>query len=103
MERLDYLGNIHWAFDVKDGKKLEKLRRAMEKRFMIQEILVKRKFERPMSRSVFLLKEAFERGYFDVPKRVSIGGLSKELKIPLSTLNVDIRRALRNVLSDATR
>jgi DNA-directed RNA polymerase specialized sigma24 family protein len=37
-----------------------------------------------------------------VPKGTSIEELSRDLRIPLSTLDIDIRRALKNVLLEST-
>lgn len=103
VERVDFCGKIHWDLNVKTRKKLKRLEDLLERRFMIEHILVKReKGQVSMSKSMFLLKEAFERGYFDVPKRISIEDLSRELKIPQSTLSIDMRRALKNVLRDGT-
>ena len=103
LERVDYCGNIEWDLELKGAKKAEQMRTLLEKRFGIADVkFKKRSVARPMSKSTFLLKEAFERGYFDVPKKISIEELSNQLSVPLSTLNVNIRRALKNVLREGT-
>ncbi len=101
VERIDYCGRIHWDLSLKGFKSLTKLRDTLERKFAIQDVEIKRSSgKKPMVKSMFLLKEAFERGYFDVPKKISIEELSAELGVPLSTLNVNIRRALRNALRE---
>ena len=102
-ERVDFNGKIHWRLEAKGGRKLARLERALKTKFGVRDFLAKRLGNRvSMSKSNFLLKEAFERGYFDVPKGTSIEELSHQLGVPLSTLDVDIRRALKNVLAEST-
>jgi len=102
-ERVDFKGRIHWRIEAKGTRRLERLQRALRSRFEVQDFQAKRLSNAPsMTKSSFLLKEAFERGYFDVPKRVSIEELSHDLGIPMSTLDIDIRRALKVVLTEST-
>jgi len=102
-ERVDYTGKIHWRLEAKGKRKLERLERALKTKYQVQDFLAKRQASTAsMTKSSFLLKEAFERGYFDVPKETSIEELSHELGIPLSTLDIDIRRALKNILLEST-
>jgi Predicted DNA binding protein len=49
-------------------------------------------------KSEYILKEAFERGYFDVPKKIGLKELSSKLDIPPTTLNLLLRRELRQVI-----
>ena len=103
VERVDFNGKIHWNLEAKGTRRLEKLQEELQDEFDVRDFMARRlSVKSAMTKSNFLLKEAFERGYFDVPKRISIEELSQELKVPLSTLNIDIRRALRNALVDAT-
>jgi predicted DNA binding protein len=82
---------------------LQRLEKALKSKYQVQDFLAKRQASTTsMTKSNFLLKEAFERGYFDVPKGTSIEELSRDLNIPLSTLDIDIRRALKNVLLEST-
>ncbi|MEM3186643.1 MAG: helix-turn-helix domain-containing protein [Conexivisphaerales archaeon] len=60
--------------------------------------IVQRRGRRPSPKSHHILNVAFQRGYFDVPKKVSINQLAKELNMPVSTIDIDIRRALRRHL-----
>jgi len=102
-ERVDFNGKIHWRIEAKGTRRLERLQRALRSKFEVEDFQVKRLSSPPsMTKSSFLLKEAFERGYFDVPKRVSIEELSHDLGIPMSTLDIDIRRALKAVLVEST-
>jgi len=102
-ERVDFNGKIHWRLEAKSNRKLVRLERALKTRFDVKDFLAKRHTSTTsMTKSNFLLKEAFERGYFDVPKVTSIEELSHQLGIPLSTLDIDIRRALKSVLVETT-
>ena len=102
-ERVDFSGRIHWRLEAKGTRKLERLERALKTKFDVRDFLAKRQGgAASMTKSSFLLKEAFERGYFDVPKGTSIEELSRLLHMPLSTLDIDIRRALKNVLMEST-
>jgi len=102
-ERVDYNGRIHWRLEAKGNRKLQRLEKALKTKYQVQDFLAKRQASTTsMTKSNFLLKEAFERGYFDVPKGTSIEELSRDLNIPLSTLDIDIRRALKNVLLEST-
>jgi len=102
-ERVDFEGKIHWRIDAKGTRRLERLQEALKSKFEVEDFQAKRLASPPsMTKSSFLLKEAFERGYFDVPKRVSIEELSQDLGIPMSTLDIDIRRALKVVLAEST-
>ena len=103
MERVDFDGRIHWRLETKGSRKLERLERSLEAQFGVKDFSAKRRAERPsLSKSRFLLKEAYERGYFEVPKGLSMEELSQKLCVPMSTLDIDIRRALRNLLSEST-
>jgi ribosomal protein L31E len=103
VERVDFEGRIHWRIEAKGTHRIERLQQALQSKFEVQDFQAKRLSNTPsMTKSSFLLKEAFERGYFDVPKRLSIEELSHDLGIPLSTLDIDIRRALKVVLTEST-
>jgi len=39
-------------------------------------------------------------GYFDVPKRIGLDKLSEELHIPQTTLNLMLRRSLRQLINE---
>jgi len=103
IERVDFKGRIHWRIEAKGTRRLERLQQALRTKFEVQDFQARRLSSTPsMTKSSFLLKEAFERGYFDVPKRVTIEELSRDLGIPMSTLDIDIRRALKAVLTEST-
>ena len=102
-ERVDFGGRIHWRLEAKGTRKLERLEKALKSEYDVQDFAARRQASTTsMTKSNFLLKEAFERGYFDVPKGTSIEELSRLLHMPISTLDIDIRRALKNVLVEST-
>ncbi len=46
-----------------------------------------------------VLKLAFELGYFDVPKRIKLEKLARQLEVSKATLDVMLRRAQRKVIA----
>ncbi len=53
------------------------------------------------SESLFILKEAFDLGYFDVPKKINLIELSKTLNITPTKLNITIRTLLNHFLEES--
>ncbi len=53
------------------------------------------------SESFFILKEAFDLGYFDVPKKINLIELSKVLNITPTKLNITIRNLLNHFLEES--
>lgn len=101
VERVDCSGKTSWSLDTKRVYKVSEL---LCQRFPIRDLQTRIRPDRNgMKKSVFLLKEAYERGYFDVPKRTSLRRVSREIDVPVSTLSTDIRRTLRDVVDRATR
>jgi len=49
-------------------------------------------------KSLFVIKEAYDLGFFDVPKRINLLELSATLNIPPTTLDLIIRRSLKYFL-----
>lgn len=47
-----------------------------------------------------VLQLAFDLGYFDIPRKTTLGKLAKRLEISKATLDVMLRRALKKVLSN---
>ncbi len=47
-----------------------------------------------------LLKMAYELGYFDYPRRISLEELADKLNLNPSTLSEKMRRAIRNLIKD---
>jgi len=104
LERVNYDGSTTWELETAGSNKTEKVVELLGKKFQIREVRSRRRQRRsPMSKSAFLLKEAYERGYFDVPKDTSLRRVSREMGVPLSSLSVDLRRALKDVVDKATR
>ncbi|MDG6991466.1 MAG: helix-turn-helix domain-containing protein [Nitrososphaerota archaeon] len=104
VERVDYSGRIRWELRVKGVKKALKVAELLFRKFSIKDVKMSFGVGRRLgNRSLYLMKEAYERGYFDVPRKVSMKELSRQLNVPASTLNVAVRRALRSAIADATR
>ncbi len=99
--RVDYTGSLWCMAEVRSMRKTRRSVEALEKRFGIERISVK--IFRRRQAQFFLLKEAYERGYFDVPRRISLSELAKEMQVPKATLSINLRRAVRNILEQATR
>ncbi|MCL4452489.1 MAG: helix-turn-helix domain-containing protein [Candidatus Thermoplasmatota archaeon] len=49
-------------------------------------------------KSLFIVKEAYDLGFFDVPKRINLLELSATLNIPPTTLDLIIRKSLKYFL-----
>jgi predicted DNA binding protein len=49
-------------------------------------------------KSLFVIKEAYDLGFFDVPKRINLLELSATLNIPPTTLDLIIRKSLKYFL-----
>ena len=49
-------------------------------------------------KSLFVVKEAYDLGFFDVPKRINLLELSAILNIPPTTLDLIIRKSLKYFL-----
>ncbi len=49
-------------------------------------------------KSLFIVKEAYDLGFFDVPKRINLMELSATLNIPPTTLDLIIRKSLKYFL-----
>jgi len=100
-ERVNFCGKSLWILD---SKKAGEVTNLLSQKFQIRDIQTKVKTEKDeMRKSVFLLKEVYERGYFDLPKKTSLRQVAKEMGIPVTTLSTDIRRTLRDVIDKATR
>jgi len=46
------------------------------------------------------LKTAYDMGFFDIPQRITLEGLTPHMRCSKSTLNVMLRRAERKILVD---
>lgn len=101
LERVDYRGRTSWSVDTKLAPSVVSL---LGERFGVRRVAKRiRPDKDEMRKSTFLLKEAYERGYFDVPKGASLRRVAHEIGVPVSTLSTDIRRAVHDIVDDATR
>ena len=101
LERVDCNGVSQWSLDT---RKVEEVTELLYQRFHVDDVRVKERHERgELRKSIFMLKEAYEKGYFDVPKSRSLRSIAREMGVPVSTLSVDVRRSLKDVVDRATR
>jgi hypothetical protein len=101
LERVDFSGKTTWTLDT---KRVDRVSELLCEKFKVKNLQTKpRPDRRGMKKSVFLLKEAYERGYFDVPKGTSLRQVAREIGVPVSTLSTDVRRTLEDIVDKATR
>ncbi len=99
LERIDYKGNSHWTINVDKCNKMHKIADAL-KEYDIVDIETRiHRGRKSNTKSMYILKQAYEMGYFDVPKRISLDKLSEELHIPQTSLNLMLRRSLKQLIS----
>ncbi len=98
LERIDYKGNSHWTVNINKCNKMYKIVDAL-KEYDIDDVETKIHRGRKLNpRSTYILKQAYEMGYFDVPKGISLNELSEELHIPQTSLNLMLRRSLKQLI-----
>ena len=101
LERVDYRGRTSWSMDSRRARRVAGM---LGERFGVRRVAKKIRPDKDgMRKSTFLLKEAYERGYFDVPKGTSLRRVAHEIGVPVSTLSTDIRRAVNDIVDKATR
>jgi predicted DNA binding protein len=99
LERIDYAGNIFWELNVNNYNKIRHIDDTLKEIYDIRNSNIRTFNGRHINiKSEYILKEAFERGYFDVPKKIGLKGLSSTLDIPPTTLDLLLRRQLRQVI-----
>ena len=99
MERIDYSGKIFWQFNVNNYNKIRHIDDTLKDIYDVKDSNIGTFNGRHINiKSEYILKEAFERGYFDVPKKIGLKELSSKLDIPPTTLNLLLRRELRQVI-----
>ncbi|WP_337860304.1 helix-turn-helix domain-containing protein [Ferroplasma sp.] len=99
LERIDYSGNMFWEFDVNNYNKIRHIDEALKEIYDITDSNIRMSNGRHINvKSEYILKEAFERGYFDVPKKIGLKELSSDVNIPPTTLDLLLRRQLRAII-----
>ncbi|MCL4452840.1 helix-turn-helix domain-containing protein [Ferroplasma sp.] len=99
LERIDYSGNIFWEMNVNNYNKIRHIDESLKETYDIKDSNIRIYNGRHINvKSEYILKEAFERGYFDVPKKIGLKELSSTLDIPPTTLDLLLRRQLRQVI-----
>ncbi len=104
LERIDYSGNLFWELNVSNYNKIRHIDDTLREIYDIKDSNIKTFNGRRISiKSEYILKEAFERGYFDVPKKIGLKELSSTLDIPPTTLDLLLRRQLRQVIQQTIK
>ena len=94
---------IEWHIITGDEKSLSKLIKALERNKCTVELISKTLLTKKnilTSRQDEIIKIAFEKGYYEYPKKISLRELSKILKISFSTLNEILHRGERKIIKD---
>lgn len=104
LERIDYSGNMYWEFDVNNYNKIRHIDDTLKEICDIKNSNIRTFNGRRINiKSEYILKEAFERGYFDVPKKIGLKELSSCLNIPPTTLDLLLRRELRHLIQQTIK
>ena len=69
-------------------------------RFKVEDISAERRKQTLTARQEWLLRSAYERGYFDYPKRIRIGPLAQILKVSPPTLYESLRRTQKKLYDE---
>ncbi|AAT43428.1 helix-turn-helix domain-containing protein [Picrophilus oshimae] len=104
MERVDRDGKMFWKIKLDSMHKVNHISEVLREKLSIDDISVKIDKGRTIdTRSIYILKEAYELGFFNVPKSIGLNELSEILHIPPTTLNLILRRALKTVLDESLK
>ena len=94
---------IEWHIITGDEKSLSKLIKDLDKSGCSVELISKTLLTKKKlltSRQEEIIKIAFERGYYEYPKKISLRELSKILKISFSALNEILHRGEKKIIRD---
>lgn len=98
----DEKGNMTMEWLVPDEATASGFLKRLEEDGVQFELLKKRKLSKKgeiTARQEFVVKTAFDLGFFDYPKKVNLEGLSKRLNVSYVTLAEILRRAEKNIIS----
>ena len=96
-------GKLEWHLIVGEEKSLSKLVEFLEMKGCSVELKSKTYLNKKnllTSKQEKIIKIAFEKGYYNYPKGITLRGLSKILKISSSTLNEILRRGEKKIIRD---
>ncbi len=105
IRRGEYLierGRMVWRF-VAQYDTIREVMKSFEEKGVKAELLESVEVKDPgstINQQVQLIIQAFEAGYFDVPRKVSTQELAKNLGKTPATLSISLRRGLRRVLTN---
>ncbi len=104
MERVDRDGKMFWRMRLDSMHKVNHVAEVLKEKLAIEDVSIKIDKGRTIdTRSLYILKEAYELGFFNVPKSIGLNELSEILHIPPTTLNLILRRALKTVLEESLK
>ncbi len=99
IERINNDGEIEWSMEVESFSNLNYISDILNQKFNIKNVKTKiNKIKRQDPKSEYILHEAYELGYFDIPKRLGLEELSIILHIPPTTLDLLLRDSIKNLL-----
>lgn len=96
-------GKLEWHLIVGEEKSLSELIEFLEMKGCSVELKSKTYLNKKnilTSKQEKIIKIAFEKGYYDYPKRITLRELSKILKISFSTLNEILRRGEKKIIRE---
>ncbi|MGC9068046.1 MAG: helix-turn-helix domain-containing protein [Thermoprotei archaeon] len=103
IERVKHDGSLEWSMDINHKRIIKRIVTKLKK-MGIDEVNVRFKKEKELtSKSFYILKIAYERGYFDVRRKITLRRLSKELNIPVSTLDTILRRSIKKIMDEIVK
>ncbi|MEM3832600.1 MAG: helix-turn-helix domain-containing protein [Thermoprotei archaeon] len=103
IERVRYDGSLEWNMNI-NHKRTAKIIINKLKKMGADQIAIKFKNEKELaSKSFYILKYAYERGYFDVKRKITLKELSSELNIPASTLDTTLRRGIKKIMDEVAK
>lgn len=103
LERVKNDGFLEWNIDINHKRTARRITNQLRK-MGIEQINIRFKKERELtSKSFYILKIAYERGYFDVKRKITLRQLSKDLGIPVSTLDTILRRGIKRIMDETIK
>ncbi len=98
-ERINNGGEIEWNMEIESFSNLSYISDILNHKFNIKNVKTKiNKIRKQDPKSEYILHEAYELGYFDIPKRLGLEELSIILHIPPTTLDLLLRDSIKNLL-----
>ncbi len=102
-ERVMHDGSLCWNLETRRKNTAKRVVNKLKK-LGIHQVNIRFRRERELSsKTLYILKYAYEKGYFDIKRRITLKELSHELNIPVSTLDTILRRAVKKVMDEMVK